>query len=64
MHMGTFEFHRKPDKAAIVLCPCIVVEGIEERLKMAGVASCAHKWLYWACAGYYLQLAKLKGDMF
>ena len=64
MRMGTFGFHRKPDKAASVLGLYIVVDGMAERLKKAGVASCAHEWLYWACGGYYLQMSKVAGDMF
>ena len=64
MRMGTFGFHRKSDKAASVLGLYIVVDGMAERLKKAGVASCAHEWLYWACAGYYLQMSKVAGDMF
>lgn len=64
MRMGTFGFHRNPDKAARILGLYIVVDGMVERLKEAGVASLAHEWLYWACAGYYMQMSKVAGDIF
>ena len=61
MRMGTFGFHRKPDKAVSVLGLYIVINGMTERLKKAGVVSYAHEWLYWACAGYYLRMARVGG---
>lgn len=64
MRMRTFGFHRKTDKTESVLGLYIVVDGMAERFKKAGVASCAHEWLRWACAGYYLQMSKVTGDTF
>ena len=62
--MGSFGYFEKPRQSAAVMGLFLSDGVMRDKLKQVGLTSSAHEWEYVACASYWLQMAKVAGEMF
>ena len=62
--LGSFGYFEKPRQSAAVMGLFLSDGVMREKLKKAGLTSSAHEWEYVSCASYWLQMARVAGEMF